>query len=200
MEKNDLLKHIAETGYNVGFGAKKHFATYDIVDKAPGFISFISTAVGIFGLFIDALSIKHLSATFIVLGITGLYITFYDSKKSEYESVGTQLTQIFNELKRLYFQVKSAQSEELDSLENKLCELEDKFYQASISKQILFSDWYAHYKFFWQHQIDWIDEQKKFRFFRDKVPLSLSFSILMLMLAFFWVGLMEKIARLCLNF
>ena len=32
MDKDDLLKHIAETGYNVGFGAKLHFATYDIVD------------------------------------------------------------------------------------------------------------------------------------------------------------------------
>ena len=42
-----------------------------------------------------------------------------------------------------------------------------------MSKQILFSDWYAHYKFFWQHQIEWVDEQKKFDFFRDKVPLSL---------------------------
>ena len=35
MDKNTLLKMIAETGYNVGFGAKKHFATYDIVEKAP---------------------------------------------------------------------------------------------------------------------------------------------------------------------
>lgn len=33
MRRDDLLKHIADTGYNVGFGAKKHFATYDITDK-----------------------------------------------------------------------------------------------------------------------------------------------------------------------
>ena len=60
MDKNDLLKHIAETGYNVGFGAKLHFATYDIVDKTPGLIGFISTAVGIFSLFIKSFIKSHL--------------------------------------------------------------------------------------------------------------------------------------------
>ncbi|MEC6126925.1 MULTISPECIES: hypothetical protein [Acinetobacter] len=44
-----------------------------------------------------------------------------------------------------------------------------------MSKQILFSNWYAHYKFFWEHQISWMDEQLKFRFIRDKIPLSLIF-------------------------
>ena len=35
MDKNDLLKQIAEASYNIGYGAKKHFATYDIVEKVP---------------------------------------------------------------------------------------------------------------------------------------------------------------------
>ncbi|MDD2815100.1 MAG: hypothetical protein PHP00_05095 [Thiotrichaceae bacterium] len=51
MTKEDLLiKSIADTGYNVGFGAKKHFATYDIVEKMPGFINFISIVFGIYAL------------------------------------------------------------------------------------------------------------------------------------------------------
>ena len=33
MEKNDLLKHIAETGYNVGYTAKLHFASYELIEK-----------------------------------------------------------------------------------------------------------------------------------------------------------------------
>lgn len=49
---------------------------------------------------------------------------------------------------------------------------ESQYYGASISKQILFSDWYAHYKFFWQYQIDWVANQKNFSFWRDKVPLT----------------------------
>jgi len=174
MNKNDLLKLIAETGYNVGFGAKKHFATYDIVEKSPGFIGFVSTAVGIFSLLIDALTDDYLSATFIVLGVSGLYISFYDHCKMEYESAAKEITKIFNELKHLYFKTKSCTDNQLPALESELHDLENRFYQFSISKQILFSDWYAHYKFFWQHQIDWIEEQKQFRFFRDKIPLSFS--------------------------
>ena len=48
MKRDDLLKCIADTGYNVGFGAKKHFATYDLVEKSPGWISFLSIAFGIY--------------------------------------------------------------------------------------------------------------------------------------------------------
>ena len=184
MERNDLLKNIAETAYNVGFGAKKNFATYVIVDKFPGFIGFFSMAVGVFGLIIDDLSSKSLSATFIVLGILGLYITFYDSKKSEYAAAGTQLIQIFNELKHLYFCAKSAQPGELENFENKLIKLEERYFELSITKQIMFSDWYAHYKFFWQHQIDWINEQLNFSLLRDKIPLSLSFSVFIMITIF----------------
>jgi hypothetical protein len=201
MDKNDLLKHIAETGYNVGFGAKLHFATYDIVDKTPGLIGFISTAIGIFSLFINALTNNYLSATFIIIGISGLYISFYDATKMEYESAGKELTQIFNKLKRLYYRTKSAQPDELSIIETELCALENNYYQLAISKQILFSDWYAHYKFFWQHQIEWIEEQKKFRVFRDKIPLSFLLSLLILILLplSFCIELFEKICSLCLK-
>lgn len=182
MNKDDLLKLIAETGYNVGFGAKKHFATYDIVEKAPGFIGFISTAVGIFSLFIDALTDNYLSAAFIVLGISGIYISFYDHCKMEYESAAKEITKIFNELKCLYFKTKSCTDAQLPGLESELHDLENRFYQFSISKQILLSDWYAHYKFFWQHQIDWIEEKRQFKFFRDKIPLSFSLPLLIISL------------------
>nr|WP_232422483.1 hypothetical protein [Leptospira interrogans] len=53
MTKEDLLKNIAEMGYNVGYGAKVHFSTYDIVEKVPGAIGFISFVIGILSLFID---------------------------------------------------------------------------------------------------------------------------------------------------
>ena len=51
----------------------------------------------------------------------------------------------------------------------------------ALAMQILFSDWYAHYKFFWQYQIDWVDEQKKFKLFRDKLPLSFMFWMVVLL-------------------
>lgn len=178
MTKDDLLKHIAETAYNVGFGAKKHFATYDIADKTPGLISFISMAFGIYALALDGLTTKFLSASFIVLGVIGLYISFYDSKKSSYESSGIELTKLFNELSKLYRNVKNADDHQLQEFEQELKDIENRYYSNCSSKQILFSDWYAHYKFFWQHQIDWVDEQKHFTFFRDKIPLSFSISVI----------------------
>ena len=182
MNRDDLLKYIAETGYNVGFGAKKHFATYDIVEKIPGLINFLSLAVGTYALVFKNLSAETISATFIVLGIVGLYISFYDSKKVEYENAAIELTQIFNKLKKLYSAVKNSQQPELAAFISQVEALEVEYYSKAISKQILFSDWWAHYKFFWQHQIDWLDEQKKFSFFRDKVPLSLWFTISILVI------------------
>ena len=176
MTKPDLLKHIADTAYNVGFGAKKHFATYDMTAKIPGFIGFVSTGVGVFGLVFEVLNAKTLSATFIVLGIMGICITLYDHKKEKYADAGTKLTDLFNRLKALYFNVKGTQKTDLLEFEQELKAIENEYSKIGISDQMLFSGWLAHYKFFWEHQIDWIDEQKHFTFFRDKLPLSFTAS------------------------
>jgi len=187
MTREELLKLIAETGYNVGIGAKKHFSTYDIVEKVPGFINFLSIAFGIYALVFDSLSTKALSATLIVLGIISLYISFYDSKKMEYEACGCNLIQLSNELRQLYIDVKGAEISLLPKFRETLKALQDRYYNTSLSKQIMFSDWYAHYKFFWQHQIDWIDEQKNFKFFRDKVPLTVYLALLFIGVFFFFL-------------
>ncbi len=190
MNKDDLLKHIAETAYNVGFGAKKHFATYDIVAKAPGWISLISLAFGIYALVFDELNTKFISATFIILGVAGMYITFYDAKKTDYITSGVALTDHFNELKRLYGLVKSSTGS-LDLHIQKLEEIEKQYTQIGSSHQIALSNWYAHYKFFWEQQIGWIDEQLKFRLLRDKIPLSLSasfFTALVILIYFIFSG------------
>jgi len=183
MNKRSLLKNIAESGYNVGFGAKKHFATYDIVDKAPGAIGFVSTTFGIYALIYEQLSTKFLSASLVVLGIVGVYISLYDSNKDDYEKVGVLLTQLFNQLRNLYRSTQNADESLLPQLEQELRNIEDQYYTNSKSKQILFSDWYAHYKFFWQHQIDWVDEQKHFKLFRDKIPLTFSITLLLIFAA-----------------
>lgn len=178
MNKAELLKYIAETGYNVGFGAKKNFATYDLIEKMPGWIGFISTAVGILGLVVDVLSTKLVSAIFVIIGICGLYISFYDRDKNRYETAGKELTKLFNELKSLYYDVKCLpDNSDVSAYQARLSEIETRYFPLCISKQILFSNWYAHYKFFWEHQISWIDEQLKFRFIRDKIPLSLIFML-----------------------
>lgn len=181
MKKEYLLKQITDVAYNVGFGAKKHFATYDIVEKAPGIIAFISMGVGIFGLFIDMMSTKFLSATFLILGVAVIYIERYNADKDKYAKKGGDLTQLFNEIKNLYYKVKASETEDLMKDEDELKRILECYSKCCLYKQVLFSDWYAHYKFFWQLQIDWIDEQKHFKFLRDKVPLSFTiFTLVML--------------------
>lgn len=179
MNKAHLLTSIAETGYNVGFGAKKHFATYDIVQKAPGWIAFVSFVVGVYALVYEPLSNKFVGATVVVLGIAGLYVSLYDAEKSAYNLSGVKLTDLFGRLRDLYRDVQSAdEGTDLRNYRTELRTIQSESYDTGISKQILFSDWYAHYKFFWQHQIEWIDEQKQFRLMRDKIPLSFTFMVI----------------------
>lgn len=187
MNKSDLLRCIAEKGYDVGFGAKKHFATHDIIEKIPGLISFLSMAFGIYALVIKTLSTELISATFIVMGVMGLYISMYNHKKDAYEKSGVALTQLFNELKSLYLRVKNLdESSDLSPYQKELSDIESRYYPLCISTQILFSNWYAHYKFYWEHQIGWVNEQVNFSFFRDKVPLSLWLTVLILIVGWTW--------------
>ena len=175
MTKNDLLKQIAESAYNIGFGAKKSFATFDIVDKIPGILNFCALAIGILALVIDELNIKIVSASLIIFGVIGIYISKYDDKKDEYATSGSKITEMFNELKSLYHLVKAKSDDtNFDEDISKMKEIEDKFYSITIPKQILFSDWYAHYKFFWQWatHIKWLESELKLTFWENKIPLS----------------------------
>lgn len=101
MQKEYLLKLIAETAYNAGYGAKKHFATYDIIEKLPGWVALISGAAAILALFIPALEAKWVSATFIIISIGAGNILLYDRDKPKYAEVGTALTERFHELRVL---------------------------------------------------------------------------------------------------
>jgi sensor histidine kinase YesM len=184
MTKPDLLKHIAQTGYNVGYGAKKHFATYDISAKLPGIISFLTFGVGLYFLLIDFTAKKYFSAACIILGMVGLRVSMWDHKKDQYTEKGRDLTGLFNRVKALYYQVKASEVSDLSSFEAELSSLQDEYNRMCLSSQILFSDWYAHYKFFWQQQIDWMDEQLNFRLFRDKLPLSFTAAAVLLAGAF----------------
>lgn len=171
MSQQELLKLIAESGYNVGYGAKKHFATAEFTDKLPGWIGFLSLAVGVLGLVFPALSEKLPSAMLIIFSVASLYMSFYD--KNAYMKAGEDLTQSFQALRSLYAQVKSMPStSDFTAVEAEYVRIRSAANGAGLSRQIFLSDTAAHYKFFWQQQIGWIEEQITFRFWRDKIPLS----------------------------
>lgn len=179
MDRNEALQLVATHGYNVGYGGKKHFATYDIIEKVPGAISFASIAFGILSLKYFSSELEgHVSVFLTVFGVVSLYISFYLNQKDEYQRVGSRITGIYAELQTIYLRLKS-NSSNIDEELSKASLLMNEFYEISISKQIFLSDWYAHYKFFIQTQIDWIDEQKQFKLFRDKIPRSFQFVVLM---------------------
>lgn len=190
MHKNDLLKHLASTGYNVGFGAKKSFATFDIVSKIPGWIGIVSLMVSVLGLYMDEMSSKHLAAIFIFLSIGSLYINFYDGEKSKYEQAGIKQTVIFRKIETLYYDAKSETNPESEIYVQKLEALMTDFYDITITKQICGSNWYAHYKFFSEMEKRWIEDELQLRFWKDKFPNTLKFTIaigiiITLIIAFF---------------
>lgn len=176
MDKQELLKYIAIAGYDVGFGAKKHFATFDIIEKGPGWLGFVSLVGGIYGLFVPFWSLTHVSAVFVIFGVVSLYIGMYGAEKQRYEDCGKKLTQGFHDLHALYRTVKSMPDGSDMSVQVQQAQrIRADVLAYSISKQIFLSDWYAHFKFFWQAQIDWIDEARPLHFFRDKIPFSAYF-------------------------
>jgi hypothetical protein len=183
MNKDKLLKNIAMNSYNVGFGAKKNFASHDIVVKLPSWIGFITLSIGILQLYYSVLgNNKELSVLLILISVASLYISVFNSNVEKFEKEGIRETQIFNKLKNLYFLVKSESKNDFTEEIKKMDDIMNEFYSETISKQVFMSQWYAHYKFFYEMQIDWIDEELKFNFFKDKIPNSLKHLIILILI------------------
>lgn len=184
MDKESLLSIIAENGYNVGFGAKKTFATFDIVEKSPNLLGLIILIVGIIQLrFPNYDHNIDISVILICISVIVLYINFYNSDKSKYEAIAIEMTHMYCKLRNLYYFVKNSELEDFDEQYKEVQDIMEEFYKISITKQILFSDWYAHYKFFAQMQHEWIDEQKKFSLWKDMIPKSLIATLLFIVLS-----------------
>jgi hypothetical protein len=194
MTKEMLLKSLATNGYNVGFGAKKNFASYDIVIKLPSWIGFIVLAVGIIQLGYPVIgSCKWLSTILILVSVAALYINVFNSAADKFEEEGIRLTKLFNRLRNLYLKAKSSDKNDFTDEVTEMNNIMDEFYTNVISKQVFLSQWFAHFKFFYEMQIDWVDEQLKFGFFKDKIPNSLKSAIIFLLIIFLIFGYYEYI-------
>ena len=181
---------IARAGYDVGFGSKKHFATYDLIEKAPGWLALISLAGGIWALFVPAMESKHLAALFILFAFITFYINQYTPEKDLYRDRGVALIKIYHQLGALAATT-SAKPDAADCQQefNEANALRDEAISMSLSKQIFASDWYAHLKFFGQTQHDWVDAQLHFKFWKDKVPAGLYAFVIALILALAGIGI-----------
>lgn len=176
MTKGTLLKSIAETGYNVGFGAKRHFVTYDTYRIVPKLFSIITLIIGVFQLTniyktnVTGNLAEWCSFLLIGVGLIALVVDLRSKSLENYNMVGKELQGLYNRLRLLYNQVKGNQedrdfSTEIEVLNN----IEMRFRDISISEQATATHILTNLRFFTETQIDWLDEQLHFRI-RDKFP------------------------------
>lgn len=183
MRKEEFLNTLAQKGYDIGFGAKKNFASYDIINKLPSWVGFISLAIGIIQIAYDDISFnKELSISLIFIGIAIIYLEVFKSKVDDFENEGIRLTILFNSIRDLYYQAKSDSNFIYSNYENLYQNILSNFYSNNMSKQIFMSSWYAHFKFFYEMQTEWIENELKLNFFKDKLPNSLKIFFLIIII------------------
>ena len=183
MQKKDLMNAIARTGYNVGYGSKKNFSSYDIITTLPTCISILVIIIGIIGLGWPELSNKCVSVATLVVGIISFSIEKFSDNPDDYRKEGERENRLFYKLKNLYLNVKGKDEKaDLSTEEQEFEELKNDFYSNTIAKQILLASSIAHFKFFCQYDIKWIEEEIDFKFWRDKVPFSLLSSLVILVI------------------
>ncbi len=182
--KKDLLSKIARKGYDIAYGANLNFATYDIVKKFPCIIAFLSIVSGILGLKISIFAHEYVSVIMLILGIACIYVERFTFDIDSYAERGVINTNQLNQLKNLYYNVKGMDDgANFSEIEMKFSEIEQEFNKESNPNQILFSNWYAHFKLFYEKDIHWMDEQLHFKFFKDKIPQTMK----VMLFVFLWI-------------
>lgn len=188
MNKNSLLKLIAQKGYVISYAANLNFATYDIVTSLPRRVSYISLAVSIIGLVFSGINSHWITVPILLVSIACIYTDKYTKNIEAYAERGKNNTQQWNELKNLYFKVKDTVNEtDFHNIIERYKSIESSFNSSAEYDQILFANWYAHYKLFVEKDYHWMDEQIHFGWWKDKVPGSFKFFIIISILIVFFV-------------
>lgn len=183
MNKESLLKQIAEKGYVVSFAANLNFATYDIVTGWPPKITFISLAISIIGLVWPEISTYWITVPILLMSIACIYTERYSKGINRYGERGRDNTHMWNELKDLYFRVKNCdEGSDLSEEFKQYKTISDEFNKTSEYDQIFFANWFAHYKLFYEKDYHWMDEQLHFSFWKDKLPSRLKALISLVLL------------------
>ena len=74
-------------------------------------------------------------------------------------------------------------SADFSTIEARYNAIEDEFNSGSHPHQIVFSNWFAHYKMFCEKDMSWMDEQLHFHLWKDKIPKSAHLVIYSMLLA-----------------
>lgn len=198
IDRKSLSERSARIGYNVGFGARRHFATYDIVEKVPAYFGVVTFAFGIIFLKYQNTDLADIVAVSTsILGFAIFYLNFYSNEKDKYSLVGKDLNILYNKVNSIYDKVQSCPEAELAGLENELNSIHDQLQKMSIHKQVFLSNELAHFKLFGESKSDWFVKELKLGFWKDMIPavwrvygvILIAFSIVFL---FFYCGISQK--------
>lgn len=176
MDKNSLLKSLAEKGYNIGFGARKTFLSYGIYSKIPRFLSLCTVFVGVYQMTTRYKSLypgtqEIVSVIIICIGILALILDAGSKDKEHYNQVGKQLACLYNELQTMYNTARNMDDHaDFSPIEKRMKEIEAEVHRIAISDQVPFTHIITNLYFFYGGtQIDWINEQLHFTI-KDKFP------------------------------
>lgn len=179
MSKQALRRRSAEIGYNLGFGAKRHFSTFDMVEDLPDYFGVLTTAIGVFFLkYPNADLSDFLSVVTIGVGLGIWHLNSYSKDKSRFIEVGKELNNLFNDTRGIFEKSQTCQESEVPALETRLDEINKRFQDISIHKQVFGSGVYAHYKLFYESQAEWFEKELGLTFWKDKFPASLKVLLL----------------------
>jgi hypothetical protein len=183
LNQTDFLNTLAQKGYDIGFGAKKNFSSYDIINKLPSWVGFISLMVGIIQIAYENIPFnKELSIILIFVAIAILYTEGFKSRVDDFHTEGVRLTRLYNKIRDLYTEAKADVNFNYANYDPRYQTILTDFYSSTISKQVFMSQWFAHFKFFGEMQVTWIEEELNLKWFKDKVPNSLKITILFIIL------------------
>lgn len=171
MNRESLRKRIAQYGYNMGFGAKRHFATYEIVEKVPAYFGVITFAFGIIFLKYQNTALADLVAVLTSsLGFAIFYLNFYSNDKEQYVETGKKINTCYSKTRSLFEKSQHCHENELATLETELNGINDEFQKISIHKQVFLSNEFAHFKLFGESQSDWFVKELRLKFWKDMIP------------------------------
>ena len=178
MRCEQLLNSIAQSGYNIGFGAKKHFVTYDIYRVIPKLTSFAVLAIGILQL---TSVYKRLctgdvsdvvSASLVIIGLLAFTVDITSKNSERFNEAGKILIGKFNRLRNMYNEASSLDDSDidrLDKLSQELEQIEQDSQAVAISEQAIGTHILTNTLFFGSMQVGWIENELHLGI-KDKFP------------------------------
>ncbi|EOC5441034.1 SLATT domain-containing protein [Vibrio parahaemolyticus] len=182
-EKERLKKDIADTAYNIIYGAKLNFSSYELSKNISTGVSAFSLAIGIIALAFVEFATKELSVALLLLGLLGLLVGKSPDSMVNLKNGAIKLTQYHDQLKILYSEVDSSSTTE--DIQLRLEEIQNEARDFYSTDQLPFASWFAHHKLFNEHQSEWLCNALNLTFWKDKLPSTLKLLIKLILIIFF---------------